>query len=69
MQYQIVSANPLFPMSIEFINEDGQTIVISGSGAYAGFVTWWEIPVYVSDAFSIKPLDERLNAKFCFYFL
>ena len=28
MQYQIVSANPLFPMSIEFINEDGQTIVI-----------------------------------------
>ena len=28
MQYQIVSANPLFPMSIEFINEDGKTIVI-----------------------------------------
>jgi len=50
-------------------NRNGQTIVIAGSGAYAGFVTWWEIPVYVSDAFSIKPLDERLNAKFCFYFL
>lgn len=26
-------------------NRNGQTIVIAGSGAYAGFVSWWEQPI------------------------
>lgn len=36
-------------------NREGQTIVIAGSGAYAGFVSWWEQPIFVSDAFTVKP--------------
>ena len=49
-------------------NRTGQTIVIAGSGAYAGFISWWEKPIFVSDAFTIKPNDGVL-AKYCFYFL
>ena len=49
-------------------NRSGQTIVIAGSGAYAGFISWWEKPIFVSDAFTIKPNNELL-AKYCFYFL
>lgn len=30
----------------------GEIPVIAGSGAYAGFVSWWEQPIFVSDAFS-----------------
>jgi len=50
-------------------NREGEVIVVAGSGAYAGFVTYWNIPVFVSDAFTIRPLDESLLTKFCFYFL
>lgn len=50
-------------------NRDGETIVVAGSGAYAGFVSWWEVPIFVSDAFSIKVNQSELDAKYCFYFL
>ena len=49
-------------------NRSGKTIVIAGSGAYAGFISWWEKPIFVSDAFTVKPNNELL-AKYCFYFL
>ncbi|WP_417686379.1 restriction endonuclease subunit S [Pseudidiomarina gelatinasegens] len=49
-------------------NREGQTIVIAGSGAYAGFVSWWEQPIFVSDAFTVKPHD-CLIPKYCFYWL
>lgn len=31
-------------------NRDGKTIVIAGSGVYAGYVSWWERPIFVSGA-------------------
>ncbi len=49
-------------------NRTGQTIVIAGSGAYAGFVSWWEQPIFVSDAFTVKT-HSGLLPKFCFYWL
>lgn len=49
-------------------NRDGQTIVIAGSGAYAGFVSWWEQPIFVSDAFTVKPHDILLP-RYCYHFL
>jgi len=50
-------------------NREGETIVIAGSGAYAGFVTYWSYPVFVSDAFSIIPDNNVLNTKYTYYFL
>ncbi len=49
-------------------NRTGQTIVIAGSGAYAGFLTWWEQPIFVSDAFTVKAQGEVLP-KYCYYWL
>ncbi|EPE7241453.1 restriction endonuclease subunit S [Escherichia coli] len=49
-------------------NRDGQTIVIAGSGAYAGFVSWWEEPIFVSDAFTVKP-HNILLPRYCYHFL
>lgn len=49
-------------------NREGQTIVIAGSGAYAGFVSWWEQPIFVSDAFTIKPSNNLLT-RYCYHFL
>ena len=49
-------------------NRTGQTIVIAGSGAYAGFVSWWEQPIFVSDAFSVKPTS-GIIPKYCYHWL
>ena len=49
-------------------NRMGETIVVAGSGAYAGFVSYWTIPVFLSDSFSVEP-DDRLVVKFVYYFL
>ncbi len=50
-------------------NRDGQTIVIARSGAYAGYVSFWTIPFFLTDAFSVHPNTELLNPKFAYYFL
>ena len=49
-------------------NRDGQTIVVAGSGANAGFVTWWDQPIFVSDAFSVNPFSGVLP-RYCFHWL
>lgn len=50
-------------------NRDGETIVVAGSGAYAGFVSWWDCPIFVSDAFSVKVKDSSLSNRYCYYWM
>ena len=50
-------------------NRQGETIVIAGSGAYAGHITYWNIPIFVGDAFSIKAKDKLVLTKYIYYFL
>lgn len=50
-------------------NRQGETITVSGSGAYAGFVMYWNEPIFVSDAFSIKPFDKMLSTKYLYHYL
>ena len=50
-------------------NREGETITVAGSGAYAGFVMYWKEPIFVSDAFSIKPFEEMLNTKYLYHCL
>ena len=49
-------------------NREGETITVAGSGAGAGYVQYWDKPIFVCDAFSIKGNDS-LNTKFIYYFL
>lgn len=49
-------------------NRIGESITIAGSGAYAGFVSYWNQPIYVSDAFTVDP-SEKLIHKYLFHWL
>jgi len=40
-------------------NREGKTITVSASGAYAGFVNYFDYPIFVSDCTTIKTKDER----------
>ena len=50
-------------------NRSGETIAVAGSGAYAGFVSWWTTPIFLSDAFSVHTKDKLLLPKFVYYFM
>lgn len=49
-------------------NRTGESIAIAGSGAYAGFVSYWNCPIFVSDAFTADP-SELLQHKYLFHWL
>jgi type I restriction enzyme S subunit len=48
-------------------NRTGETVVIARSGAYAGFVSFWDEPIFLTDAFSVRPKTESLRPKFLFH--
>ena len=49
-------------------NREGESITVAGSGAYAGFVAYWNQPIYVSDAFTVDPSNMLLH-KYVFQWL
>ena len=50
-------------------NREGETISVAGSGAYAGHLTYWNEPIFISDGFSIKTDPQIALMKYVFYFL
>ena len=50
-------------------NRDGETITVAGSGAYAGFVMYWNEAIFVSDAFSIKADESKVLPRYIYHFL
>lgn len=54
---------------IDRSNRQGETIVIAGSGAYAGYVSFWDEPIFVSDAFSIAVDHSVLEPRFVYHWL
>ena len=48
-------------------NREGETITVSSSGAYAGFLNYWNQPILCTDSFSIK--SQTVNLKYLYYFL
>ena len=49
-------------------NRTGELLTVAGSGAYAGFVQYWDSPIFVSDAFSITT-DPQLDTRFLYHWL
>ena len=47
-------------------NREGDIITVAGSGAYAGYISYWPCPIFVSDAFSIKAKENSLS-KYLYY--
>ena len=50
-------------------NRTGETITVSASGAYAGFVNYFDEPIFASDCSTIKPKEEHLLSKFLYHVL
>lgn len=50
-------------------NRVGKTISISGSGANAGYVNYWDIPIFASDCSTVQVLRDDISIKYIHYFL
>nr|WP_297342215.1 restriction endonuclease subunit S [uncultured Fibrobacter sp.] len=53
---------------IDKYNHTGKAIVVSRSGASAGYVSFWNEPIFVTDGFLIEPKDD-VNYEFVYYLL
>lgn len=53
---------------INKFNHEGKAIVISRSGASAGFVSFWNEPIFVTDGFLLEPKTD-LNIEYLYYSL
>jgi type I restriction enzyme, S subunit len=65
----VVANGPLPTYFHGEINRRGETIVIARSGAYAGYVSYWNQPIFLTDAFSVHPDPSILIPKFVFHLL
>jgi type I restriction enzyme S subunit len=68
-EYPVVSGGQQPAYYINQFNRHGETITVAGSGAYAGFVMYWNEPIFVSDAFSIKADESRILPRYIYHFL
>jgi type I restriction enzyme M protein len=51
-------------------NRTGRIITVSASGAYAGFVNYFETPIFASDCTTVEPKDiKKLDAKYLFWMM
>ena len=67
--YPVISGGQQPAYYVDQFNRTGETITVAGSGAYAGFLQYWNEPIFVCDAFSIKPDLSRLLTRFVYFFL
>ena len=54
---------------INRFNHEGKAIVISRSGASAGFVSYWNEPIFVTDGFAFDCDESRLNTRYLFHWM
>lgn len=50
-------------------NYDGKTITVSGSGASAGFINYFQIPIFASDCSIIKGVEDKIDTDFVYYLM
>lgn len=66
--YPVISGGKAPAFYCNLSNRNGETITVAGSGAGAGYVQYWNEPIFVCDAFSIKGADDVLT-KYLYYCL
>ena len=49
-------------------NREADVITVAGSGASAGYVQYWEQPIFVCDSFSVKG-KQNVSTKYLYYYL
>ncbi|MEE0991107.1 MAG: restriction endonuclease subunit S [Paludibacteraceae bacterium] len=66
--YPVISGGKEPAFYCDKYNREGETITIAGSGAGAGYVQYWNEPIFVCDAFSIKGVSS-VSTKYLYYCL
>ena len=54
---------------IDKYNHDGEIVVIARSGASAGFVSYWNQKIFVTDGFGYEEKSELVTTKYLYYVL
>ncbi|MBR2252631.1 MAG: restriction endonuclease subunit S, partial [Neisseriaceae bacterium] len=57
--YPVIAGGQTSPYNHYIYNFDGETITISASGAYAGFVAYHDYPIFASDCTVVKSTDNN----------
>ena len=50
-------------------NRSSNVITVSASGANAGYVNFWDIPIFASDCSTVEAVGNNIDIRFIFYFL
>ena len=50
-------------------NRTGETLTVSGSGAYAGFVAYFNMPIFASDCSTIQEKLKNVFIRYVYYYL
>lgn len=66
--YPVISGGTEPAFYCDSYNRENETITVAGSGVGAGYVQYWNEPIFVCDAFSIKGKEGNL-AKYIYYCL
>lgn len=66
--YPVISGGRVPAFYCDKFNREGETITVAGSGAGAVYVQYWNEPIFVCDAFSIKGC-ENVSTKYLYYCL
>lgn len=67
-EYPVISGGKIPAFYCNQFNREGETITVAGSGAGAGYVQYWNEPIFVCDAFSIKGQSD-VSTKYLYYCL
>ncbi|MCH5340742.1 MAG: restriction endonuclease subunit S [Acetatifactor sp.] len=54
---------------IDMANHTGEIVVVARSGASAGFVSYWNEPIFISDGFGYEANEELIMPKYLYYVL
>lgn len=68
-KYPVISGGQQPAYYIDKYNRQGEVLTIAGSGAYAGYVMYWNEPIYVNDACSIVTREDCASMRFVYHFL
>ena len=66
--YPVISGGKEPAYYCDSFNRDGETITVAGSGAGAGYVQYWNRPIFACDSFTIKT-QVGMSTRYIYYVL
>ena len=64
--YPVISGGKEPAFYCNQFNREGETITVAGSGVGAGYIQYWNIPIFANDCFTVKG-KEDISTKYVYY--